>query len=152
MRLNTNNDKTLNDVTDEQIILDFEKEENLKLSELKKNGSHLIIRGKYDEIIEYILCKFPRENLYIGIAEEIRENKQKYYNDIIDFLGAKRLDTINEECDIHIREYKKSIPKILEKKLYKIYKPHNERLYKILGRKVNSWEKYYNELNERGLD
>ena len=41
----------------------------------------------------------------------------------------------------------KKLPKILEKKLYQIYKPHNERLYKILGRKINSWEKYYNELN-----
>ena len=146
MRLNTSN-KTLNDVSDEQIILDFEKEENLKLSELINNGTHLIVRGQYDELIDYILSKFPRENLYIGIAEEIKENKQKHYNDIIVFLGAKKLDKINEKCDIHIREYTKPIPKILEKKLYQIYKPHNERLYKILGRKINSWEKYYNELN-----
>ena len=51
-------------------------EENIKLSDLQRNGNYYIIRGKYDEILLYILSKFPRENLYIGIAEEIKANKQ----------------------------------------------------------------------------
>ena len=38
------------------------------------------------------------------------------------------------------------ISKILEKKLYHIYKEHNERLYKILGRKIDIWENYYNTI------
>lgn len=141
MELNNQN-KTLADINDEQIIKDFEKEENINLCELTKNGSYYIIRGKYDKIISYILSKFSRENLYIGIAEEIKANKEKYYNDIINFLGLKKIK-INENSDLHIREYKKAIPKILEKKLYHIYKPHNEELYKILGRKIDIWEKYY---------
>lgn len=145
MTLNFNN-KSLNDVNEKEIMADFEKEENIKLSELKKNGNYYIIRGKYDEIILYILSKFPRENVYIGIAEEIYENKQKYYNEIICFLGANKLSKINENVDTHIRKYEKQIPEILEQKLYNIYKPHNERLYKILGREINIWEKYYDEL------
>ena len=32
----------LNDVNDEQILKDFEKEENIKLSEIKCNGSHSV--------------------------------------------------------------------------------------------------------------
>jgi hypothetical protein len=138
--------KTLNDVNEQQIMIDFEKEQNIKLSELKSNGKYYIIRGKYDEIITYILSKFSSENLYIGIAEEIKENKQKYYNDIIHFLGGEKLDKINENLDLHIRKYDKSIPKILEKKLYDIYKPHNDKLYEILGRKIDIWENYYNKI------
>ena len=138
--------KTLNDVNDEQMIRDFEEEENIKLPELKQNGYYYIARGKYDEIISFILSKFSRKNLYIGIAEEIRADKQKYYNDIISFLGAEKLNKIKENCDLHIRKYEKSIPNILAKKLYHIYKPHNERLYEILGRKIDIWENYYDEL------
>jgi hypothetical protein len=146
------NKKSLNDVNEQQIMIDFEKEENIKLTELKKNGNYYIIRGKYDEIITYILSKFSRENLFIGIAEEIKADKKKY-NDIINFLGAKSLNEINENVDTHITKYDKTIPKILEKKLYHIYKEHNERLYKILGRKIDIWENYYRNkigiLNEK---
>lgn len=140
------NNKTLNNVNEQQIMIDFEKEQNVKLSELKSNGIYYIIRGKYDEIITYILSKFSRENLYIGIAEEIKENKQKYYNDIIHFLGGKNIYKINENLDTHIMKYDRSIPKILEKKLYDIYKPHNEKLYEILGRKIDIWEEYYDKI------
>ena len=45
-----------------------------------------------------------------------------------------------------IKRNKKPIPKKLEKYLYNIYKPHNEKLYKILGRKIDSWENYYTQL------
>lgn len=145
MCLNFNN-KSLNDVNDEQIMMDFEKEENLKLEELKTNGKYnYIVRGKYDEIITYILSKFLRDNLFIGIAEEIRINKL-LYNDIFEFLGAKPMIDINENIDTHVRIYTKKIPKILEKKLYNVYREHNERLYKILGRRIDIWENYYNEI------
>jgi hypothetical protein len=136
---------SLNDVNEQKIMIDFEKEENIKLSELKNNGLYYIIRGKYDEIITYILSKFSRENLFIGISEEIKTNKN-IYNDIYNFLGAKTLNEINENNDTHIGNYRKQIPKILEKKLYHIYKEHNERLYKILGRRIDIWENYYTEI------
>ena len=127
------------------MMMDFKKDKNMKLSELTSNGCHFINRGKYDEIIEYILSKFPRKNLYIGISEEIRANKKKHYNDIFKFLGATKLNKIDED-DVHVRTYERSIPKKLEEKLFRIYKPHNEKLYKILGRKIDIWEKYYDEL------
>jgi hypothetical protein len=139
-------EKTLDDVTDQQMLSDFEEDENIELADLRKNGNYYIIRGKYDEILAYILSKFPRKNLYIGIAEEIKADKQKYYNEIIVFLGASRIDKINDTVDVHVREYAKPIPKILEKKLYNIYEPHNKKLYEMLGRKIQIWENYYDLL------
>ena len=137
---------TLNDKSDEKIFNELISQENIKLDELISNGGYNIVRGFYDEILEYILSKFSRDNLYIGISEEINQNKLKYYNEIYEFLGATKLKKINDTLNTHVREYTKKIPKKLEKYLYNIYKPHNEKLYKILGRKIDSWENYYIQL------
>ena len=146
MDLNSKEKKTLNDKSDEQIFNEVISEENIKLNELKSNGPYFIIRGFYDEILEYILSKFSRDNLYIGISEEINKNKLKYYNEIYEFLGASKLTEIDDTLNSNVRKYEKNIPKKLEKYLYNIYKPHNEKLYKILGRKIDSWENYYIQL------
>jgi hypothetical protein len=146
MKLKDNFKKTMNDVTDEQILDDFKEKE--KLCELKNNGLYYIVRGYYDEILEYILSKFPRENIYIGISEEINENKLRYYNEIYEFLGATKLEKINENINTHIGQYERVIPNELEKRLYNIYKSHNEKLYEILGRKIDIWENYYNKLQQ----
>ena len=141
-----NMDVNLKNKTDEQIFNEIMSEKNIKLNELRSNGTYYVIRGFYDEILEYILSKFSRDNLYIGISEEINQNKLKYYNEIYEFLGATKLKKINNRLNKHVRKYKKKIPKKVEKHLYNIYKPHNEKLYKILGRKIDSWENYYIQL------
>lgn len=135
--------KTLNDKSEEEIFNEVISQENIKLDELISNGGYHIIRGFYDEILEYILSKFSRDNLYIGISEEINQNKQKYYNEIYEFLGATKLKKINDTLNNHVRKYTKKIPKKLEKYLYNIYKPHNEKLYKILGRKYIQLKRFF---------
>ena len=147
MNLTAKKGKTLMDVTEEKILNDFKKK-YIKLHELKSNGANYITRGFYDEILEYILSKFPKNNIYVGISEEINKNKLKYYNEIYDFLGATKLKKINKTLNAHIRKYDKDIPKKLEKYLYNIYKPHNEKLYEILGRKIDIWEDYYIQLEK----
>ena len=107
MNLQKKEKRTLNDKTDEQIFNEVISEENVKLNELKSNGRYYVIRGFYDEILEYILSKFSRDNLYIGISEEINQNKLKYYNEIYEFLEATKLKKINEGLNVHVRKYTK---------------------------------------------
>ena len=152
MRLNVIYKKTLYDVTDEEIMNTIKEEENITLDNIKSNGIFYIQRGFYDEILEYILSKFPRKNVYIGISEEINENKLKYYNEIYKFLGTHKLKNLNNITNVDERVYKKTIPKNLEYYLYDIYKSHNEKLYKLLGRKITIWENYYNKLKEEKLN
>jgi len=121
---------------------EFEKEKNAKLSKIKTNEDYYIVRGFYDEIIEYILYKFSKENLYICISEEVLANKQFEYNKIYNFLGADDI-VINKSLDVHKRKYKFPIPDDLALMLYGVYKPHNAKLYKILGRKIDIWENHY---------
>ena len=40
----------------------------------------------------------------------------------------------------------KQYQKNWKKKLYTIFKPHNEKLYKILGRKIKIWENKYKHI------
>lgn len=134
--------KTLNDVNENDMHEYFIKNSTLQLSELKINDSNIVVRGFYDEIITYILSKFSKNNLYIGIAEEIKLNKLYEYNKIINFLGMTQLNNINN-MDANIRKYEKNIPQSLKEYLYKIYKPHNENLYNILGRRIDIWEQNY---------
>lgn len=93
---------------DDDILKFFAKQENDKLTDKNSNDTYShIVRGFYDEILEYILSKFSRDNLYIGISEEINQNKLKYYNEIYEFLGETKLKKINETLNTHVREYTK---------------------------------------------
>ena len=124
---------------------EFLKQKNIKLKNIHNNDDHYISRGYYDEIIEYILSLFSKNNLYIGISEEIRENPNVEYNKIYSFLGARNIE-IKQNIDTHLGKYSSKIPKDLELMLYNIYKSHNEALYKIISRKINIWENYYDRL------
>lgn len=121
---------------------------NIALSNIRKNNrsQYNIVRGFYDKQLTHILSKFPKENVYIGISEEIQKNKQVEYNKIMNFLGAKDNIVIDETKDVHIRTYTAPLNVEDAKVLYDIYKPHNETLYEILGRKVDIWENYYKTL------
>ena len=143
MDLNIN----INNLSEDEIITHFKKQKNIKLSNIKSNGENIIVRGYYDNIISNILSNFPRKNIKICISEEIKENKKNEYNKIFKFLGTHPVNKININCDTRIGNYKKKIPEKLEKMLYNIYKKHNQKLYKILGRKINKWEEYYEKFN-----
>lgn len=142
------NGKTLSDVAEDDIIRDFEEEEHISLSEITQNGLYFVVRGFYDEIIEYILGTFPHENLYIAISEEIQQNKQLEYNQMMKFLGVNKEIAIHENLDTHVGTYHRKLPSRLEKKLYHIYRPHIDRLYTILGRRIESWETYYKTIQD----
>ena len=115
---------------------------DVKLEDIQNNGFYLLQRGFYIDQIEYILTKFPRENIYIGISEEFLKDKTKY-NEIEKFLGVRENRNIMFNPNIHKGNYDSKLTERELNYLYKIYKPYNERLYKFLGRRIESWESYY---------
>ena len=60
-------------------------------------------------------------------------------------MGARNIK-IEQNLNTHINNYSSTIPEDLELMLYNTYKSHNEVLYKILGRKIDIWENYYDRL------
>jgi hypothetical protein len=137
--------QNMKDLSKIDIYKEILREKNIKLSDIKKNGKYYVIRGFYDEQISYILSKFQKENLYIGIAEDIKNNINEEYNKIFKFLGVNSLE-IKNNLDVHVRNYNNPIPKKLEKILYGIYKPHLEKLYKMIGRRIEKWDEYHKSI------
>lgn len=107
-------------------------------TKIKMNSSFLK-RGFYMDQIEYILTKFPREQLYIAISEHVKENPEEEYNKMFEFLGVKKLQKVPFDTTVHKLPYRNKIPEKIKKRLIKIYKPHNERLFKFLGFRIDSW-------------
>lgn len=131
-----NNHKNFNNLDTNYIINYFEEEKKIKICDIKNTGPHILQRGYYDEIIEYIYNKFPRKNIKILIYEEIIENYNESYNDIFSFLGANKIPDIKNKTK-NRGLYKKDIDPILFNYLHNIFKFHNNNLYKILGRKID---------------
>jgi hypothetical protein len=106
-------------------------------------------RGMYSEHIKNIYKYYKKENVYIGIAEEILNNPLEEYNKIYSFLGVDHIDKINFADNIH-KDYNNNleISNDYYFKLYDIYKKYNDELYELLGRKINLWENKYTEKNK----
>ena len=68
---------------------------------------------------------------------------KKEYNKIYKFIGAKEDNSINYSRISRKGEYNFELSIKNKKYLYNFYKNHNEKLYEILGYKINEWEDYY---------
>lgn len=106
----------------------------------------ILQRGYYLEQIEYILSKFPKENLKIIISERYKQDPLKVNNEIFKFLGLKLLKSVKIRTDVHARKYAKKISKKDYDLLDKLYIPHNEALYKFLGHRIEEWNTTYNNM------
>jgi hypothetical protein len=118
----------------------------LQYSNFKKQSlENTLQRGFYINYIEYIYSKFPKENIYICIQEEFLKNPLEEYNKLYKFLGAKELTQEEFKFDTNVNKgkYKEPISDEDFKYTYNIYKEYNEKLYKFLGRRIESWDEIY---------
>lgn len=130
-------------------IKDMSLEEIIKKDLKKKNYRQydtVVQRGYYIEQIEYILRKFPKENLKIIIGERYKDEPLKVNNEIFKFLGLKSLKKVKIRDDVHARIYDKKISRKEFELLNKIYKPYNDKLYKFLRYKIKDWDTSYSNM------
>jgi|SaaInlStandDraft_5_1057022.scaffolds.fasta_scaffold29832_1 hypothetical protein len=138
---NENNNNQLEDLT------------NTYLNQYRNCVSEFTLqRGYYINYIEYIYSTFPNENIYIGINEEFLKNPLEEYNKLFKFLGAKELShetfSLIYTTNINKGKYKERITYEDFKYVYNLYKDYNERLYTVLGKRIESWDNIY---MQRGL-
>ena len=108
------------------------------------------MRGFYYDQIKYVYSLFPKKNVLILISEENRSDTLKCYNKIFNFLGVKPLsmNTSLKDDAKHSTYYSEALDIRNKKLLYEIYKPHNEKLYELLGKKIEAWEEYYDKIRQ----
>ena len=69
----------------------------------------------------------------------MRTRPKETYADLFSFVGADAFDLEAEEE--HIGKYKDAtMPERTRQKLIKIFAPHNERLFKFLGYRIEEWQ------------
>lgn len=67
----------------------------------------LLNRSKYADNLQLYVDAFGKDNIYVGLQENIKDDMLGEYNKIFEFLGADPLDTdgIQEFREIHTGEY-----------------------------------------------
>ena len=122
---------------------------NRQLDTLERVGKDYLIQGFYDDHLDYLYQKFPRNQVHIAISEEILQDKQAEYNKIFRFLGVPVVE-LDLTVDTHHGTYPEPLDPETARVLYRVFQPHVERLYTILGRRIPAWDAYHQSLREKG--
>jgi len=85
----------------------------------------------YADQLERWFKYFPREQFLIINENELEKDAQEVYHKTLKFLKLPKFE-LKEYQAIGKRKYEKINPET-RKKLVEFFKPHNERLYKLLG-------------------
>jgi len=81
---------------------------------------------------------FPKEQFFIIQTEEFLRNTREIYQQVLEFLGLPKWP-LGEYALYKKRKYKEKMDQDLRKKLGGYFRPHNERLYELIGRKFD-WD------------
>ena len=88
--------------------------------------------------IKYAKAIFNEENIYYLIQEEYKQDNQKELNKIFKFLGLEE-EKIENFSYFEGKRPQGEMSDEIKCFLQEQYKEHNERLFKILGRKIDNW-------------
>lgn len=97
-----------------------------------------LLKGMYAEQIENLYAWFPKDQVFIVIAERVRRNLARSYANVFAFLGVCPFAT--HYAEHFIGRPGPPIKPQLRSLLADIYRQPNERLFKLLGYDVLEWE------------
>ncbi len=105
-------------------------------------------RSNYIEIIEKYTSVFPKEQLFIGFFDQIKEQPQKLVEEIVNFLGGDALQVV-EYCHLenknNVNKDKAVIPEHYLEELKRKYKPMMRELADAQNGHTIQWYKHYFE-------
>ncbi|MHA1393810.1 MAG: sulfotransferase domain-containing protein [Promethearchaeota archaeon] len=121
-------------------LYDKEKEKMLEYAKYDRiyfpKYSYLA-RGLYYKQIMNWLKYFPKKQMFIIKSEDMMKNPSEIFCSVQDFLNIPRI-----KLKIYKKYNKREYPKMDEKlkeTLIEFFKPHNQKLYNLLGRDFK-WE------------
>ena len=97
-----------------------------------------IHRGLYAVQLENWFRYYDRERFLILAQEDMHRGRQQILDQVFEFLGVHPF-VVKTQRNRNTGEYEK-MNEETRKLLVEYYKPHNERLYKLLGRRFD-WDK-----------
>jgi hypothetical protein len=97
-----------------------------------------LARGLYAEQLERVLRVFPREQLLVVRSEELLARPGPALARMFDFLGLPAWD-VDVSRRLNAGAYG-TIPPPVRRRLVAFFRPHNERLYDLLGQDLG-WDR-----------
>ena len=96
-------------------------------------------RGRYAEQLERVFRFFPREQVKIIIFERLVADPAAYMEDIVSFLGGPPISTRVSFTPVNVGKYNTSMDEETRKALKDYYSHFNEKLFEILGYRIDEW-------------
>jgi hypothetical protein len=98
-----------------------------------------LMRSRYAEQLERWFALFGREQFHFVTLEELSENPQRALDGLHGFLGLPP-HVYDDLPRLHGGGYESSVDPATRERLSEYFRPHNERLYALLGRDLG-WER-----------
>lgn len=109
-----------------------------------------LARSRYAEQVERWLALFPREQLLFLKAEDMFAEPQRALDTACDFLGLPR-HRLAAADRLNVSPRYDSLPPAVRERLVEYFRPHNERLYELLGADFG-WERELEKREPAQLD
>ena len=118
-------------------VMEFERALERGMRERKSRFAKLFANGMYGFQVNHLLQLYPREQIHVIITERMRLAPEEEYQKVLDFLG---LDSCGEAFENqNVRSYSQPMRAKTRMQLERLYQPHNELLFKILGERIPEW-------------
>ena len=98
-----------------------------------------LARGIYADQLENWFKHYTKKQFLILATEDFRKNPQQAMDQVFDFLGLSPF-IVENLTDRNVGNYKEKMNEDTRKFLIEYFRPHNERLYKLLQRGFD-WDK-----------
>lgn len=99
-------------------------------------------RGNYMDIIERFTKYWSREQLFLGFYEQIKEDPEGLLQDVLNFLGARKVDlnSLAAKEVINKRTPSYEMPDEIRERLREYYRLHIDRMVEEFGEKAECWK------------
>ena len=114
-------------------------EENMEEELTNPTRFGLLRYGIYADIIQMVWDRFGNDRLLILFSDDYRKDPQRTYDRIFGFLGLPSVPIAHRS--VHQRRYDIHLTPEQRQRIDDFYRPHNERLYDLLGYRIPSWTK-----------
>jgi len=102
-------------------------------------ANRYISGGIYTDRIKRFFEIFPKDQILILKSEDLYDDPKSTYKKTLEFLNLSKYEMQNFK-KFNYYEDQPDMDKSIRQKLIEFYKPHNEKLYKLLDRNFN-WDK-----------
>jgi hypothetical protein len=125
-----------------EVFPDFEMLINKDIERIKtispQEEPSIVRRGIYVDQVKRYFDVFGRENVLILGMRDMINDKKKLMNEILKFLGLPESDwSFLKDEVLNAKEYIEKMKPETEAFLNEFYKPYNEQLFELVGRRVN---------------